>query len=146
MTTAWKYQDNGVFGGFNFFKKVYGTSSGSALFHENFSCAEIRQLPEGSTGTHAGKFPVFLRGNHALLPDMAHCQNLPVGKSQCKESLIHVEIFGEGQAEPVWVSRKFRFGNPVILAEGDHTACPRAPLFQQFPVIKDLGEQGISWQ
>jgi hypothetical protein len=24
---------NGVFGVFNFFKKVYGTSSGSALFH-----------------------------------------------------------------------------------------------------------------
>ena len=61
----------GVFGGLNFFKKVYGTSSGSALFHENFSCAEIRQLPEGSAGTHAGKFPVFLIGNRALLPDIS---------------------------------------------------------------------------
>jgi hypothetical protein len=65
MTTAWKLRGNGVFGGFNFFKKVYGTSSVIALFHENFSCAEIRQPPDSSTGTHAGKFSVFLIGNRA---------------------------------------------------------------------------------
>lgn len=71
----------GGFGRVIFFKKIYGTSSGSSLFHENFSCAEIRQLPKGSAGTHTGKLPVFLISNRALLPDIAHCLDLPVGKS-----------------------------------------------------------------
>ncbi len=132
--------------GILFHQDIFNSPALRAPFQENTSRAKIIEIPQSSPINHTGKFPVRFIRDYTLFPHIPHGLNLPVRKSQCKESLIRVEIFGECDAEPVRVSGKFRLGNPVIPAEGNHTACTRAPLLQKFPVIKDLGEQSISWQ
>ena len=91
-------------------------------FRENAPRAKIIQISQSSPINHTGKIPVRFISYYALLPHIAHCLNLPVGKSHCEKSLIRVEIFGECDAEPIRMCRKFRLGNSLLPAEHDHVA------------------------
>ena len=56
----------------------------------------------------------------------------------------HYELIA-AKREPILL-RAARFGNPTIPAQGNHTACPRAPIIRHFSLPKDPGGQRIPWQ